>query len=934
MFRKAIQIYLSSLNILFVFTVLTSNAFCQVKYVKTISSGTGDGSSWSNASSNLQAMIQATPAGGQVWVQAGTYFPNTKPYSGASPLSTSDPRDVTFHIKDDVTLLGGFAGTETAVNQRNISLNETILSGDIGILGDSSDNAYHVVMLVQTAFQRQDGTLDGFTIKGGNANGTGSVNTILYTSLRNFGGGIYSSFANGTIKNCKIISCASSGGGAIYFSRSIINFELNSVYNNRSSSKGGGIYVSSDQAYSSLTVNQSDFYNNTSSNDGGAFYMNYGTLNIDNCNFYNNISGGIGSGLWGTDITLSINNSHFHDNQSASGALYMYEGIGNISNCSFYNNQGSGISLTNNMNGNMLLENNVFHDNTANNGAALSFNGGKTIIRKNIFFDNVAATRGGAIYFIPNTQPISLTNNYSIVEQNIFINNLTTFISNLNGGFGGAWFSNDGKHNLTNNLFITNQSNRGGAFYGKGSKVKFENNTFYGNSANYDGGAIALFSDIDTLINNVFYNNTKLNNISSDIEQTQPFAYAAFYHNALQGNSIADYPFSTMNSNNLFHLDPLFNDENNFDGIDNLFLTEDDGLNLQSCSPLIDKGMINSDLVEDIIGNLRVQQLSVDIGAYETSYLNTIPNTVNLSGGGNYCIGDSGILMDVVNPESGIIYHLLYEGIETGDTVTLLGANDFGLQTSAGVYTVRAENSSTNCFLDLDTTLTIGIYNLPTVQINVSPSTICEGQSIALTPSGASVYQWSDSSINSGVNFIPTNGDVIILFGTDTNTCSNSDTLVVNALPLPDNQINSNGLTLSSSYNGGMYQWLNCETNQILSDQTNQEFTALENGSYAVIVNNGNCSDTSDCILITQVGLEDLGFGDFSISPNPVVDELLIQFKAINGTMQLFDLQGKLLQQSEFNDDMVMQLNYLDSGMYIIKLDSEIGVFEKRFIKL
>lgn len=47
-----------------------------IRYVKPVSSGTGDGSSWSNASHDLQAMINSLALiGGQVWVAQGTYYP-------------------------------------------------------------------------------------------------------------------------------------------------------------------------------------------------------------------------------------------------------------------------------------------------------------------------------------------------------------------------------------------------------------------------------------------------------------------------------------------------------------------------------------------------------------------------------------------------------------------------------------------------------------------------------------------------------------------------------------------------------------------------------------------------------------------------------------------------------------------------------------------
>ena len=48
-------------------------------------------------------------------------------------------------LAEGVEVYGGFAGTETLLSERNPAANITILSGDIGTLGDPSDNCYHVV---------------------------------------------------------------------------------------------------------------------------------------------------------------------------------------------------------------------------------------------------------------------------------------------------------------------------------------------------------------------------------------------------------------------------------------------------------------------------------------------------------------------------------------------------------------------------------------------------------------------------------------------------------------------------------------------------------------------------------------------------------------------------------------------------------------------
>jgi hypothetical protein len=72
-----------------------------IRYVKQ--GGTGDGSSWANASGDLQAMIDA-PGVQQVWVASGRY---TRTSGGAS-----------FVMKNNVAIYGGFGGSESELSQR------------------------------------------------------------------------------------------------------------------------------------------------------------------------------------------------------------------------------------------------------------------------------------------------------------------------------------------------------------------------------------------------------------------------------------------------------------------------------------------------------------------------------------------------------------------------------------------------------------------------------------------------------------------------------------------------------------------------------------------------------------------------------------------------------------------------------------------------
>ncbi|WP_025007250.1 hypothetical protein [Marinilabilia salmonicolor] len=110
-----------------VFSLILAISFSELKadilYVKPGAVSTA----WQNQTnvySDLQTALAAAVAGDEVWVAAGIYKP-----------TTDGDRTIGFDLKDGVHYYGGFAGNETELSQRDWRLNETILSGDIGVEG-------------------------------------------------------------------------------------------------------------------------------------------------------------------------------------------------------------------------------------------------------------------------------------------------------------------------------------------------------------------------------------------------------------------------------------------------------------------------------------------------------------------------------------------------------------------------------------------------------------------------------------------------------------------------------------------------------------------------------------------------------------------------------------------------------------------------------
>ena len=335
------------LLILLSFSSLRTNA--TIRYVKQTATGLGNGISWANASNNLQAMIDASSPNDEVWVMAGTYKPSAYP-TGSTGGTT--PRDYAFILKNRVKIYGSFVGNETLLSQRNqaiITSNQSILSGDIGVIGDKSDNSYHVIISVN---DDNSTVLDGFTITEGNANSGRSVTIEVETrNLRqNFGAGMVNNNSSPFIMNCifinnvSVINSANEDAGLTGGGMSNLNSASPTLYNcsfiNNSSDSGGGM---SNQNSSLPTINDC-FFSGNHAERGGAMFNATGdkgtTHKITNCIFWKNSAESLGGAICNSVSSQLISNCTFYGNSAEDGGAIQggFSSSPTINNCIIWGN--------------------------------------------------------------------------------------------------------------------------------------------------------------------------------------------------------------------------------------------------------------------------------------------------------------------------------------------------------------------------------------------------------------------------------------------------------------------------------------------------------------------------------------------------------------------------------------------------------------------
>lgn len=132
------------------------------------------------------------------------------------------------------------------------------------------------------------------------------------------------------------------------------------------------------------------------------------------------------------------------------------------------------------------------------------------------------------------------------------------------------------------------------------------------------------------------------------------------------------------------------------------------------------------------------------------------------------------------------------------------------------------------------------------------------------------------------------------------------------------------GTTITATQTGVSYSWWNCATEQHIQGATSQSFTPTANGSYAVIIVNGTCSDTSACVVISTVGVSEVdNNSNIKIYPNPATELLTIQVAdLLNGeTFTIVDQNGRIVKSGKLIvGETNINIKDLMNGLYILKI--------------
>lgn len=232
--------------------------------------------------------------------------------------------------------------------------------------------------------------------------------------------------------------------------------------------------------------------------------------------------------------------------------------------------------------------------------------------------------------------------------------------------------------------------------------------------------------------------------------------------------------------------------------------------------------------------------------------------------------------------------------------ITLL---ESGVATNAPIVVTALNESTENQYVTLENvTLVTPIATFPTTntnldvtdgtttfQIRILTSTNLGGTPAPQGPfniTGIGSQFDSSSPYTSGYQLLPCGTDAIEI------VCAGSN--------LPNLAVTTAGMTATATATGMTYQWINCADNSPVSGATNRTYTATTAGSYAVIIDNGTCADTSACVALAGVSVESVELGQSIVAyPNPVNELLTINnYSNMDVTYTITDINGKVISET------------------------------------
>ncbi|HRI27381.1 MAG TPA: HYR domain-containing protein, partial [Chitinophagales bacterium] len=449
--------------------------------------------------------------------------------------------------------------------------------------------------------------------------------------------------------------------------------------------------------------------------------------------------------------------------RNSGGGMYNHASSPTITNVTFTGNdapistQGGG-GMYNISASAPAISNCIFTRNYGDNGGGIRNNNSSPTISNCSFIDNRASNGGGIAIELSSSPTISHC----------------TFFNNGAANGAGIRSTSTALPMVTNCAFVKNRASSGGGMHTGVANIS--NCTFTDNEAPTSGGGMDATSA--TIVNNciIWANN-------SGIQGTP-----TVNNSIVQGG----YGSCTNCPNANGNVNPVFVNAADPDGADNIHRTADDGIRLLSSSPAINAGdnsLIPSGITTDIIGAARIQNTTVDLGAYEGGVCPTLtaaapPVVVSSQSTCTGCALSGGVIAPPATacPAGSTLQYSTNGG--SSWTTTLPTYN----QTTPITVLTRCMCNTDNLVVSPTNSVTTvpGVCTPVTPGITNNTGTTalsCTTTSINVTATGGSTYAWSGGGTPSTAANTFTAANTYTVTITRSNGCSATSSINITFTP-------------------------------------------------------------------------------------------------------------------------------------------------------
>ncbi len=312
--------------------------------------------------------------------------------------------------------------------------------------------------------------------------------------------------------------------------------------------------------------------------------------------------------------------------------------------------------------------------------------------------------------------------------------------------------------------------------------------------------------------------------------------------------------------------------------------------------------------------------ISYEIAAVEASFEMAVCNEL-VSPSGIYTWTETGIYMDTIESVLGCDSVMTFDltvNLATSYSEEITVCDSFespsGLYTwtETGIYMDTIPNA-----LGCDSVMTFDLI----VNYTSEASETVSACDYMVSPSG--LYTWTETGV-----YMDTIDNAL--------GCDSLLTIDLTINTVDVNVSNVSEIELMADLTGATYQWINCQDNSEIVGATDQNYIAIENGEYAVVITDGECTDTSDCRTISSVGLvENSLLNGISISPNPFDNYFTLTFnnQPANALVEIRDVSGKLVYKGTANKQKEEISFEGEAGTYFITITIDEGQKTHKIVK-